>query len=354
VLPLNPKETVGRVMRRFRLPWDAHVTISSTSRTTLPTGSSVAVNDVLGAYVELSQPATRRGILALAELAQDPAAKTALTALAAPDEYAAAVAGKRVSVLDLLERFPTVDLPFATFLGLLPPMRVRQYSISSSPLWNPRHCTLTFSLLDSPSMADPAQRHVGVASSYLASLSPGDTLHVAVRPSNAAFHPPADAERVPVICICAGTGLAPFRGFMQERAAQIAAGRDLAPALLFFGCRGQGLDDLYRAEMDRWEALGAVSIRRAYSRVDHPDSKGCKHVQDRLWHDREEVVELWDNGAKVYVCGSREVGAGVKDAVIRMCKESTLAKHNKELADDVALKWFDGIKNERYATDVFD
>jgi cytochrome P450/NADPH-cytochrome P450 reductase len=60
VLPLNPKEIVHRAMRRFRLPWDAHITISSVGRTTLPTNVSIPADDVLGAYVELAQPATKR------------------------------------------------------------------------------------------------------------------------------------------------------------------------------------------------------------------------------------------------------------------------------------------------------
>jgi cytochrome P450 / NADPH-cytochrome P450 reductase len=64
----------------------------------------------------------------------------------------------------------------------------------------------------------------------------------------------------------AGAGIAPFRGFIQERAAQIAAGRKLAPASLFFGCRGLGVDDLYREKLDRWEGMGAGSVRRAMSR----------------------------------------------------------------------------------------
>lgn len=361
VLPINPDASVDRVMRRFHLPWDAHVTISAAGgrTTTLPTGSATPVRDVLGAYVELAQPATKRSVLVLAEAAKDGKAKQQLTELGGAS-HATQISGKRVSILDLLERFPTVEIPFGTFLSLLPPMRVRQYSISSSPLWDQRRVTLTFSLLDAPSLADPSQRHIGVASSYLASLAAGDRLHVSVRPSHAAFHPPADAERVPVILVSAGSGLAPFRGFIQERAAQIGAGRTLAPALLFFGCRRPGQDDIYAHELARWEAMGAVSVRYAYSRV-KPDekagdvdrAKGCRYVQDRLWEDRDEVNALWDRGARIYVCGSREIGDGVKHTVIRMCKEMAAAK-GKEIDDADALKWFDGIKNERYATDVFD
>lgn len=356
VLPLNPKPSVERAMRRFHLAWDAHVTISAHGRTTLPTGVSIPVNDVLGAYVELAQPATKRGILSLAEAAKDAGAREQLGRLGADaDAYSQEISAKRVSVLDLLERFPSVDLPFSTFLALLPPMRVRQYSISSSPLGNPASVTLTYSLLDAPSLSDPdgGRHHLGVASSYLASLAPGDKLHVSVRPSHSSFHLPTDAANTPVVLVAAGSGIAPFRGFVQERAAQVAAGRRLAPALLFFGCRAPDQDDLYRAELDRWEGLGAVAVRRAYSRSDHPAAGGCRYVQDRMWRDRDEVMAMWEKGSKVYVCGNRKVGDGVKKVVIKMAEEAAV-KDGRPADDDRIRKWFDGIKNERFATDVFD
>ncbi|MDA4132639.1 MAG: hypothetical protein OK454_05880 [Thaumarchaeota archaeon] len=227
-------------------------------------------------------------------------------------------------------------------------------SISSSPLWNPSHVTLSYSVLDSPSLSGLDPRHVGVASNYLSSLAAGDKLHVSVRPSHAAFHLPADAASVPVICIAAGTGLAPFRGFIQERAAMIGAGRSLAPALLFFGCRDPAKDDIYRDELDRWQSMGAVDVRRAYSRSDHADAQGCKYVQDRLRHDEADVAAMWERGARVYVCGSREVGERVKEVAIKMSADRAREKGGEDEGEARAEKWFQGIRNVRYATDVFD
>ena len=205
ILPLNPKENVGRAMRYFGLAWDSMLTISSTGPTTLPTDTPVSAFDVFGAYVELAQPASKRNILALLEAAPDDQTKKELTRLADSD-FAAEITAKRVSVLDLLERFPSIRLPLGPFLKMQPPMRVRQYSISSSPLWNPNHVTLTYSIVDQPALSGQG-RFVGVASSYLANLAPGDRLHVAVRSSHQAFHLPKDAKNVPVIMIAAGTGM---------------------------------------------------------------------------------------------------------------------------------------------------
>lgn len=152
--------------------------------------------------------------------------------------------------------------------------------------------------------------------------------------------------------IAAGSGLAPFRGFIQERAAQIAAGRSLAPALLFYGCHSSSTDALYSPLLQRWAALGAVSLRYAFSRAPE-DSEGCKHVHDRLWHNREEIVESFGKGAKLFVCGSREVGEGVQECLIRIAKEKVQREEGREVDDAKAREWFEGLRNERFATDVF-
>ncbi|KAL8306505.1 hypothetical protein RB597_002994 [Gaeumannomyces tritici] len=352
VLPINPAETVQRALRRFRLARDAHVTIESPdSQTALPVNTSVPVFEVLSSYVELSQPATKRNLLALQDAAADDATKQELGRLAG-DAYADDIGVKRVSVLDILDRFPSVELPIGSFLAMMPPMRVRQYSISSSPLWNPSHVTLTFSVLDAPSLSGQG-RHVGVATSYLASLGAGDSVHVAVRPSHVAFGLPSDPERTPLLCVAAGTGLAPFRGFVQERAAMISAGRQgLAPALLYYGCRDAAVDDLYRDELDKWEALGAVEVRRAFSRAAAGDG-GPKHVQDVILEDADRLSELWEAGAKVMVCGSRGVSQSVMDAMVRIRVDKGKEK-GKEFSEDEARQYFDDLRNVRYATDVFD
>lgn len=228
-------------------------------------------------------------------------------------------------------------------------MRVRQYSISSSPLYAPDSCTLTFAVLDQEAISGQG-RYVGVASNYLAHLEAGDHIQVSVRASAHPFHLPLDPVSTPLIMVCAGSGLAPFRGFIQERAAQIGAGRKLARALLFVGCRGKG-DTLYDEEFKKWSAMGAVDIRYAFSR-ETERSEGCKYVQDRLWHDRVEAVELFDEGAKVFVCGSREIGEAVKVTCKKMYSEKAAAL-GKPKSEEEVEEWFSNLRNARYATDVF-
>lgn len=158
-------------------------------------------------------------------------------------------------------------------------MRVRQYSISSSSLVNPSQVSLTISVLDAPARSDTGKRHLGIASNYLACLAAGDKVPVVVRPSAAAFHLPSD-PLVPVVMTCAGSGLAPFRGFIEERAAQKAAGRDVGKTILFFGCRAPEDDYLYaETDLKTWSEQGVVDIRPAFSRKSEA-CHGCKYAQE--------------------------------------------------------------------------
>ncbi|KAL2869660.1 bifunctional cytochrome P450/NADPH--P450 reductase [Aspergillus lucknowensis] len=359
VLPINPAETVRRAMRHFKLSWDAQIKIAASGPTTaLPTDGPVAANDILGTYVELSQPATRKDIRVLADACTDADAKTTLRRYAS-ETYTEEIVTKGISVLDILERYPAIDLPLGTFLLMLPSMRLRQYSISSSPLWNPKHATISISVLDSPSRSlEDGPRHLGVATSYLDSLRTGDILQVTVRKSAAGFSMPREPEKTPMICIAAGTGIAPFRGFLQERAALRQQNRELAPALLFFGCRAPGRDDLYRDQLREWQEQGVVDVRWAFSRA-ADRSEGCRHVNDRIWHDRKDVVEMWKNGAKVFVCGSRGVADSVKGAILaifreEMARRESAGEEGSGLQEDSAEKWMEAQRKVRYVMDVFD
>jgi cytochrome P450/NADPH-cytochrome P450 reductase len=347
VLPFNPLRNVRRAIARFRLPWDAMITITEMSHTSLPKGKPLALFEVLSALVELSQPATSRQVKKVAETLAEPTLKAELERLAG-DGFQAEVIDKNNSLLDILERYPTAQLSLGQFLDALPAMRIRQYSISSSPLKDPSRCTITYTVLDAPMRAAGANekgRFLGVSSNYLRSCEPGDWIHVAVRPSHAGFHLPLD-EKTPILMVCAGTGLAPFRAFVQERALKIESGKQLAPDLLFYGCSSPGQDELYAEEFAKWQQQGAVDLRLAYSRQSDR-SLGCRHVQDRIWHDREDAKKLFAQNAQVYLCGAGVVGAEINKVMVRIYMES------KKTSQGEADEWVAKLKGVRYWTDVF-
>lgn len=378
ILPINPPVVVQRVLRRFNLPPDATLEIQKPHGATLspsiPLDIPVSAFDILSAYVELSQPACKRDINILAEAAvSDENTRRELKGLAESDE----VQAKRISPLDLLIKFPAIDLPIGDYLAMLPPMRTRQYSISSSPLVDPSECTITFSVINTPltitsGIASEGQ-YLGVASNYLSNLSAGDKVHMTVRPSHNGFKPPNDAD-VPIIMACAGTGLAPFRSFIMDRVEKIKARRTYdcetdqftpAKAILYVGCRTKGRDDIYADELAEWHALGAVDVRWAYSRPSAEDRVKRQYIQDRILEDHNELVDLFEKGALVFVCGSPAVGSAVRSSMKKVYLEERRVRLEKGIwmgkpveegkqEDDAANEWLNSLQTkQRLATDVF-
>ncbi|KNG86281.1 hypothetical protein ANOM_005941 [Aspergillus nomiae NRRL 13137] len=154
----------------------------------------------------------------------------------------------------------------------------------------------------------------------------GDVLAVSIRHPQAPFRLPENQSQTPIICIAAGTGIAPFRGFIQERALLLAQGQTLAPAALFFGARSPEQDDLYAVELTEWEQAGP----------------GVERERD--------VMELWGMGGKTFVCGSRGVGDGVREAIVNILVEAEAEGKDE---DGVRAR-FEAVRNVRYVTDVFD
>lgn len=344
VLARNPPALVERVLRRLGLKADALVVLSrQAGPANLPTGRPLSCDELLSNYVELAQPATRAQAAILAAAIPCPPERAELEAMIA--DYDNSILARRHSVIDLLERFQSCTLRFAAYLDMLPPMRARQYSISSSPLWKPDHVTLTVAVVDAPALSGVG-RFQGVASSYLAQLQPGDLVSLAVRPSNSRFHPPADPA-VPMIMICAGSGIAPFRGFLQERAAQKQGGMQVGPALLFFGTNHPEVDYLYRDELLAWERDGIAKVMPAFSQQPAGD---VAFVQHRVWAERAEVGALFRQSGTVYVCGDgRFMAPAVRETLTRIYQEASGASAEE------AQRWFDKVEHEygRYVSDVF-
>lgn len=344
VLPTNPEPVVERALARFGLSPASRVRLEGAS-SFLPTGHELAAGELFSSWLELSLPAGRRQVEALAEACACPPEKAELLALAQEERHAEEVLARRVSVLDLLTRFASVQLELGDFLAMLTPLAPRQYSISSSPLWRPDHVTITVSVVDSPALSGQGS-YRGAASTFLAHAAPGSGVSVAVRPGPKAFTPPAELA-TPMVMVSAGSGIAPFRGFLQERAARAEAeGIAPAPALLFHGCRREGADDLYAEELAALESRGIVEVRRAHSR----DGGEVRHVQDRLWADRAEVEQLVRAGAQFFVCGDgRHMAPAVRETCVRI--------HQAALgcAREESEAWMDAQEREhlRYVSDVF-
>ncbi|AGA30711.1 bifunctional cytochrome P450/NADPH--P450 reductase [Singulisphaera acidiphila] len=351
VLPRNRGGAIRRVLERFRLDGDSQVIIrrDDAGKSNLPLDRPIRLAELVGGYVELQDPATRDQIRVLADKALCPPDKARLTPLVGDDEaslarYREEVFLPRRSVLDLLELNPSCVLAFEEFLGMLPPLRPRYYSISSSPLINERIASITVAVVRDASRSGLGL-YEGVASNYLAELTEGSEILGFVRGPGTPFQPPAD-PRTPMIMVGAGTGLAPFRGFLQERKALKDRGHDVGPSLLFFGCRNPSHDFLYEKELRDFEAKGLTHLIPAFSRVSGQPK--C-YVQHSILQNAESVWDLLDHGAVVYVCG---------DAA-RLAPDVRAAFHNISAAKTghdgrVADSWLYELQsNNRYLEDVW-
>ncbi|MBX3577200.1 MAG: cytochrome P450 [Rhizobiaceae bacterium] len=350
VVPVNDVALVERVEKRFGFAPDAQIRLRTTGgrHAPFPIDGPLSVRRILSGYVELQAVATRTQVAAMAEHTRCPKTKPALEALASEakdgaDAYRADVFSKRRSVLDLLEHYPACELPFGVYLEMLPLLSPRYYSISSSPNAEPGVAAVTVGVVEGPARSGSGT-YRGCCSNHLAHVLPGDVIHASIRETKAGFRLPDDAAR-PIIMVGPGTGLAPFRAFLQERGVRKAAGQALGPAMLFFGCRHPDQDFIYRDELEAAAANGLTALHVAFSRHDGEKT----YVQDLIRKERAAVWRLIEAGAVVFVCGDgSRMEPDVKRALTRIYAEETDAHA------DAADAWMETmIAENRYVLDVW-
>ncbi|MCH9736888.1 MAG: cytochrome P450 [Actinomycetia bacterium] len=314
LLPRNAAELVGRAAALAELDLDELLVIraNTSAPSHLPLDTPFVFSELLSARIELQAPLTRAQIRTLAEFATDPAEQAELAALAADGNvanYREEILFKRVSLLDMVQRYESIDVPLNTCLDLLPALTPRYYSISSSPTVSPDRCSITVGRLQAPARNGNGI-FCGTASNFLARTEPGAMVPAFIRPPGLPFDVPQDPA-TPIIMIATGTGLSPFRGFLQERAAQ-GASAELGPALLIYGCRLPDSDFIYEDEIRQFEADGVVDVIAVYSRAQ--DGNGSR-VQDAVRAHADRIIELTERGAITYVCGGAEtVAPALRDA----------------------------------------
>jgi cytochrome P450/NADPH-cytochrome P450 reductase len=350
VVPRNDPALVDQVARRFGfLPADQiRLQVAEGRRAQLPVGDTVSVGRLLSEFVELQQVATRKQIQIMSEQTRCPVTKPKLLAYvgddaAATERYRSDILAKRKSVFDLLDEHPACELPFHAYLEMLSLLAPRYYSISSSPSVDGSRCSVTVGVVEGPASSGRGV-YKGICSNYLAGRRAGETIHATVRETKAGFRLPDDPS-VPIVMVGPGTGLAPFRGFLQERAALKAKGASLGPAMLFFGCRHPDQDFLYADELKAFAADVITELHIAFSRAEAPKT----YVQHLVAAQKDRVWSLIEQGAIVYVCGDGgKMEPDVKAALVAIYRE------RKSADADAGLRWIEDLgTSNRYVLDVW-
>ena len=300
--------------------------------------AALSLREALNAKLSLAGP-TRKILETLAAKTTDAGEKARLAALLAPgaEENCEAFLAQR-EYLDLLEEFPGARLTPQEFVDHLRRLMPRLYSIASSPKVYPGQVHLTVAPVRYESNG---RRRYGVCSTFLADRVTRRKTPVPVFVASSPFGLPADGAK-DIIMVGPGTGVAPFRAFVQDRVATGAIGRHW----LFFGDQHEATDYLYADEWKQWLADGRVArVDLAFSR----DQAQKVYVQDRM---REQAAELWSwlkGGAYFYICGDAHRMAKDVDAALQQIAVTQGGLDAAQAADFVKqLK-----KDKRYQRDVY-
>jgi len=243
-----------------------------------------------------------------------------------------------LDVLAALQKFPGIRPDPEAFIESLDALQPRVYSISSSLKCNPGRVSLT---VDAVRYEVERRTRLGVASTFLAGrVSPGDKIRVYVQKAQH-FALPADPTK-PIIMIGPGTGLAPFRAFLQERQATNAPG----PNWLYFGHQRSDYDFFYEDELKAMRSSGLLTrLTLAWSR----DGNEKIYVQHRMRDDGRDLWAWLERGAHIYVCGDAlRMAKDVERALV-----DVVAEHGKRSPEDAARYVAELKKNDRYQADVY-
>jgi len=351
VLAYNPIEDIERLANRYGCDERTVVRIhkNDTRRTTLPIDTPIRVYSILAAYLELHELATRRQIKQMIEYTELASEKQHLSSLAGEDgesaeRYRQEVLEKRLTLMDLLGMHPSCDMPAGLFLEFLPPMRPRYYSIASSALVDPHRCCITVGVVEAPSKSGKGI-FKGTCSTFLSRRKAGEVIYGFVQDTRSPFKHPDDPA-LPIIMVSAGTGLAPFMGFLQERAALKKQGKQVGPSLLFFGCRHPEQDFIYQDELENYELQGITQLYVAFSR-ERPRLRA--YVQDKILEQKDLVWQFIQQGAPTFICGDMErMVPGVAQAY------RTLYQQVRGTSAQEAEQWLEAMTAQnRYVVDIW-
>ena len=239
-------------------------------------------------------------------------------------------------LIDLFLEFPQAEISAQDFVGLLRPMPPRLYSIASSLSAHAEEVHLTVAVVR---YEGHERKRKGVCSSYLAERV-GSTIPCYLHP-NKNFKLPDDPS-TPIIMVGPGTGIAPFRAFIEERQATGATGKNW----LFFGDRSQKTDYLYSDEWESYQKIGILhELDLAWSR----DQAEKVYVQHKMLEKKAELWNWLQDGAVFYVCGDASRMAKDVDQALR-----TIAQEQGSMSEEEAGVWIKGLQKERrYLKDVY-
>ncbi len=354
VYPTNNSELVNRLGELLGVDLDTVFTLvnldeDSTKKHPFPCPTTYRT--ALSHYVDITALPRTHVIKELAEYTTDEEEKQKLLQMATTTPEGKALYRTWVQescrhIAHILEDLPHCKPKIDHLMELLPRLQPRFYSISSSSRVFPESIHITGVVVEYETSTGRTNK--GVATTWLKPMVPsegGPEFRVPIYVRRSQFRLP-NRPQTPVIMIGPGTGFAPFRGFIQERAWQKEQGKPVGETHLFFGCRNKEIDFIYREELEKYEADGVITLHTAFSR----DQAHKVYVTHRL---REQADKMWqllgEGGAHIYVCGDAKMMAKDVHKYIQEIVVKNGGKSEKE-AEEFIKKL---EQQKRYSMDVW-
>ena len=288
----------------------------------------------------------KRFFEALAEFATDPAEQTKLSHLGSSsgaEDFKRLSETDTVTYIDVLKTFTSAHPALPDLIRIVSPLKRREYSIASAQAVTPTSVALMIVVVD---WVDPQGRtRYGQATRYLSELAPGTAITASVKPSVMKL---PTSNTAPLIMAGLGTGLAPFRAFVQYRAMQKAQGKEIGAILLYLGSRHQREEYLYGEEWEAYMDAGVITLLGAAFSRDQPEKI---YIQDRMRQTLADIGQSYvkDEGS-FYLCGPTWPVPDVTEVLEEAIKEEAKARGAK--VD--AKKEIERLKEEgRYVLEVY-
>ncbi|KAL5111098.1 hypothetical protein TcWFU_000120 [Taenia crassiceps] len=346
ILPQNSKDLVERLCAILQVDSEQYIYAKSVADSTgkranyFPTPCTFRT--AFTHYLDLTTPPLFDVLECLAQCARSKDEQVFIRDLiaanagdAGKETYEKWILAARRNVVEVLEDLPSCRPSADLLCRMLPRLQPRFYSVASSFRYQPDRVRLIVKVLEYTSLA--GRLHKGVASSFLSGMHPGDCVAVFLRRSE--FRLPRN-PLTPIVMVAAGTGIAPFLGFIQERMFVKSKGGRLGEAILFYGCRSRDQDLILPNELSEALSSGALScLQFAYSR----EQAQKVYVQHLLRGYAETIWSLLNTkNGHFYVCGdSRSMAQDVRHALLEIIQQQG------SLTSTKADEFFQGLKSSR-------
>ncbi|KAG5345231.1 NCPR reductase, partial [Acromyrmex charruanus] len=306
VYPVNNAELVNKIGEQCGANLDTVFTLTNTDEESSkkhPFPCPCSYRTALTHYLDITSNPRTHILKELAEYATDPADKEKLKLMASTTAegktaYQQWIIQENRNIVHILEDIPSLKPPLDHLCEILPRLQCRYYSISSSPKLHPTSIHITAVVVEYKTLTGRINK--GVTTNWLKEKHPSDPpclVPIFVRKSQ--FRLPTRLN-IPIIMVGPGTGLAPFRGFIQERAFAKKEGKETGDTILYFGCRKSQEDYLYREELEQYVKDGTLTLHTAFSR----EQSHKVYVTHLLEKNKEEIWRvIGEQNGHIYVCG---------------------------------------------------